>query len=148
LKIDFKPEDSSKLKLFANRGEAVVFWLCIGGLCILTLFTVLRYYSINRLKKLSSFIEGQPAQMLSKIDDIEKQNIMIKAEYDNLETELEQSHVLLKTINTELDNMKIKLHKLEGGESLDSSLIKIEKKPQLRKHKPGETRTLKIKIIK
>ena len=87
MKIDFRPRDDGKVSLFANWGEAVVFWLSLAGLILLGLITVVR--SIDRAKTRNTFQEfrSEQQQVLQKIELLEQQKKMFKEQSDSLRTQ-------------------------------------------------------------
>ena len=87
MKIIFRPQDDRKISLFANWGEAVVFWLCLGGLIFFGLITIVR--SIDRSKTRDTFQEfrAEQQQVLQRIEFLENQNKAFNKQNDSLKME-------------------------------------------------------------
>jgi len=87
MKIDFKPQDDRKISLFANWGEAVVFWLCLGGLIFFGLITIVR--SIDRSKTRDMFQEfrTEQQQILQRMEFLENQSRAFNKQNDSLRME-------------------------------------------------------------
>ena len=109
MKIEFKPRNQTKVYMFENRGEAIVFWLCIAGLLILTFFTVFRYYSVNKLKVTYGTLQTSSTPILSRIEKLENQSIKLTSQTDSLRMELQDNKKTIVEIRTEIDSIKINL---------------------------------------
>lgn len=84
-KFDFKPKDSSKIALFANKAEAIVFWLSIAGLIFLAIISTFRYLNNRAMELDKAFRED----LLIRLEAVEAQN-------DSLSMELQNLNFLLK----------------------------------------------------
>jgi len=150
LKIDFTPEDQSKLKLFANKGEAAVFWICICGLVILVFFTVFRYYSLSKLRNAYGGIEITPKQTLVRIDNLEKQGDLIKMQYDSLSMNLDDQKTMIDSMKNDVDNLKIKFGVISQQARPPVRSQPDSKKEEISNNKKNEVpkmKTIRIKTV-
>ncbi len=93
-KFDFKPKNSSKITLFANKAEAVVFWLSLAGLIFLGIISLSRFLT-NKQSKLEVDFRRD---LVTRIETLEDQSRMMKSQNDSLRKELEN---LERHLNTE-----------------------------------------------
>lgn len=92
--FDFKPKNSSKITLFANKAEAVVFWLSLAGLIFLGIISLSRFLT-NKQSKLEVDFRRD---LVTRIETLEDQSRMMKSQNDSLRKELEN---LERHLNTE-----------------------------------------------
>ena len=93
-KFDFKPKKSSKITLFANKAEAIVFWLSLAGLIFLGIISLSRFLT-NKQSKLEVDFRRD---LVTRIETLEDQSRMMKSQNDSLRKELEN---LERHLNTE-----------------------------------------------
>ncbi|TDI92204.1 MAG: hypothetical protein E2O77_05345 [Caldithrix sp.] len=93
-KFDFKPKNSSKITLFANKAEAIVFWLSLAGLFFLGIISLSRFLT-NKQSKLEVDFRRD---LVTRIETLEDQSRMMKSQNDSLRKELEN---LERHLNTE-----------------------------------------------
>jgi len=93
-KFDFKPKNSSKITLFANKAEAIVFWLSLAGLIFLGIISLSRFLT-NKQSKLEVDFRRD---LVTRIETLEDQSRMMKSQNDSLRKELEN---LERHLNTE-----------------------------------------------
>ena len=87
-KVDFKPKDRRKVTLFANKGEAIVFWLSFSGLIFLIILFIFRFFSERRSDLDYQNIQTTQKEILLKIKKIEQQNEIYKQQIDSLRSEI------------------------------------------------------------
>ncbi|MFQ5709553.1 MAG: hypothetical protein ACE5HO_19015 [bacterium] len=85
-KFDLKPQDQSKITLFANKAEAIVFWLALAGLIFLAIVSLFRFLT-NKQAEIDKEVRKE---LLVKIETIEKQNQALQAQIDSLKVEFDQ----------------------------------------------------------
>lgn len=79
-KFDFKPRSSEKISLFANKAEAIVFWLSIAGLIFLAIVSTFRYLN-NRTMQLDKAFQED---LLIRLEAVETQTDSLRKELQNL----------------------------------------------------------------
>jgi len=79
-KFDFKPKESSKITLFANKAEAIVFWLSVAGLIFLAIISTFRYLNNRTIE----FDEAFREDLLMRLEAVEAQNDSLRKELQNL----------------------------------------------------------------
>lgn len=84
-KFDLKVQDPAKITLFANKAEAIVFWLSVAGLIFLAIVSLFRYLS-NRRAELDESIRKE---LLMRIERLEDQNERLNSRMDSLQTQLQ-----------------------------------------------------------
>ncbi len=84
-KFDFKPKDSSKITLFANKAEAIIFWLSLAGLIFLGIISLSRFLT-NKQSELETDFRRD---LVTRIETLEEQNEMIKSQNDSLKQDLQ-----------------------------------------------------------
>ncbi len=93
-KFDLKPKDQGKINLFANKGEAIVFWLSIAGLIFLAIVSGFRYLT----NKQSALEKSFRQELITRIEALENQSRVVQSQNDSLRKELEN---LGRRLNTE-----------------------------------------------
>jgi len=93
-KFDLKPKDQGKITLFANKGEAIVFWLSIAGLIFLAIVSGFRYLT----NKQSALEKSFRQELITRIEALENQSRAVQSQNDSLRKELEN---LERHFNTE-----------------------------------------------
>jgi hypothetical protein len=88
MKIDFKPQSDRKISLFKNWGEAVVFWLCLAGVILIVIITIVKWIDHSKTRNVFHELRTEQQQVLQKIELLEKQNRILKQQADSLKTEL------------------------------------------------------------
>jgi len=101
-RANLKARDESKITLFANKGEAIVFWLSVAGLIFLAIISVFRYYS-NKSLYMS---ESEKQTLLSKVDNLERTNQLYLSQLDSLKTVLHHNEMQIHTLSEELQKLK------------------------------------------
>lgn len=84
-KFDLTPRNSDRITLFANKAEAIVFWLAIAGLLFLAIVSLFRYLTNKQLETGEKF----RSQIVRKIESLETQNQSLQNQIDSLKTEIE-----------------------------------------------------------
>ena len=88
MKIDFKPQSDRKISLFKNWGEFVVFWLCLAGVILIVIITIVRWIDHSKTRNTFHELRTEQQQVLQKIELLEKQNRLLKEQADSLSAEL------------------------------------------------------------
>ncbi len=83
-KFDFKPKDSSKITLFANKAEAIVFWLSLAGLIFLGIISLSRFLTNKQAELETDFRRD----LVTRIETLEEQNRVMKSQSDSLKQQL------------------------------------------------------------
>ena len=83
--FDFKPKDSSKITLFANKAEAIVFWLSLAGLIFLGIISLSRFLT-NKQSELETDFRRD---LVIRIETLEEQNRVMKSQNDSLKQEVQ-----------------------------------------------------------
>ena len=83
-KFDFKPKDSSKITLFANKAEAIVFWLSLAGLIFLGIISLSRFLTNKQAELETDFRRD----LVTRIETLEEQNRVMKSQSDSLKQHL------------------------------------------------------------
>ena len=84
-KFDFKPKDSSQITLFANKAEAIVFWLSLAGLIFLGIISLSRFFT-NKQSELETDFRRD---LVTRIETLEEQNRVMKSQSDSLKQQLQ-----------------------------------------------------------
>lgn len=82
--FDLEPQDKRKITLFANKAEAIVFWLCIAGLIFVGIVSFFRYLGSAGIEADEEFRQ----ETLSRIRQLEEKNTMLESRVDSLESQL------------------------------------------------------------
>ncbi len=115
--IDLKPRDPGKITLFANTGEAIVFWLSLGGLIFLAIITLFRYFTAERVGRDYRTLASSQLELRSTW---ERQSSIMAAQIDSLKGELEKSRREIAALNFALAQTPVK----------DSASQKVPARPQ------------------
>lgn len=91
-KFDLKPQSSERITLFANKAEAIVFWLAAAGLIFLAIVSLFRYLTYKELQPGEQFQK----EIVLKTEQLENQNQMLRNQIDSLRTEIERLEVDLR----------------------------------------------------
>ena len=91
-KFDLKPQDKSKIALFANKAEAIVFWLSLAGLIFLGIISLSRFLT-NKQSELETDFRRD---LVIRIETLEEQNRVMKSQSDSLKQQLQN-------LNNQLD---------------------------------------------
>ena len=86
LKVDFKPQNQSKVIFFSNKGEAFVFWLSLAALIFLAILLGFRYFAYSRLE--FDAIEASQSELLIRVQYLEEQNKAFEYKIERLNSEL------------------------------------------------------------
>ena len=84
-KFDLKPQDNSKITLFANKAEAIVFWLSMAGLIFLGIVSLSRYLTNKQSELETDFRQN----LVTRIEILEGQNRMMKSQNDSLKQQMQ-----------------------------------------------------------
>ncbi|MCH8871970.1 hypothetical protein IH824_04235 [candidate division KSB1 bacterium] len=84
-KFDLKPQDKSKITLFANKAEAIVFWLSLAGLIFLGIISLSRFLT-NKQSELETDFRRD---LVIRIETLEEQNRVMKSQSDSLKQQLQ-----------------------------------------------------------
>ncbi len=84
-KFDLKPQDKSKIALFANKAEAIVFWLSLAGLIFLGIISLSRFLT-NKQSELETDFRRD---LVIRIETLEEQNRVMKSQNDSLKQEVQ-----------------------------------------------------------
>lgn len=84
-KFDLKPQDKSKITLFANKAEAIVFWLSLAGLIFLGIISLSRFLT-NKQSELETDFRRD---LVIRIETLEEQNRVTKSQSDSLKQQLQ-----------------------------------------------------------
>ena len=84
-KFDLKPQDKSKITLFANKAEAIVFWLSLAGLIFLGVISLSRFLT-NKQSELETDFRRD---LVTRIETLEEQNRVMKSQSDSLKQQLQ-----------------------------------------------------------
>ncbi len=84
-KFDLKPQDKSKIALFANKAEAIVFWLSLAGLIFLGIISLSRFLT-NKQSELETDFRRD---LVIRIETLEEQNRVMKSQSDSLKQQLQ-----------------------------------------------------------
>jgi len=101
-KIDLKPADTSRVTLFANKAEAIVFWLSLAGLIFLAIVSVFRYYN-NKTYALQASDKHLLLQKISQLQATTQEQIQL---IDSLKQEIENSRQQISRLMNELDALQ------------------------------------------
>jgi len=85
-KIDIKPASSEKITLFANKAEAVVFWLSLAGLIFLAIISFSRYRGESRSVENKQFVRETQA----RLSRLEADNQALQVKLDSLALQIRQ----------------------------------------------------------
>ena len=118
-KIDFKPRDPARVTLFANAGEAIVFWLSLAGLIFLGFVSVLRY--LGRENVDSERIEAIQTELSAKIDILATQNRDYANRIEVLRKESKHSQRLVDSLTIELALLNEKVGTGSSGKRISNS---------------------------
>ena len=91
-KFDLKPQDKSKIALFANKAEAIVFWLSLAGLIFLGIISLSRFFT-NKQSELETDFRRD---LVTRIETLEEQNRVMKSQSDSVKQQLQN-------LNNQLD---------------------------------------------
>ncbi len=95
-KFDFKPKDQTKITLFANKGEAIVFWVSVAALLFLAMLFVFRYFTGQQTEAIYQQFRDSRQEMMMKIEELEEENDIIQQKVDSLEAVLKNYRVKLQ----------------------------------------------------
>ena len=97
-RVDFSPASRARVKLFANWGEAMVFWLSLGGLLFLAIVSGFRYATkqlvatdFRSLERSQRALVAEVRRLTSEKETIEEQLRVIHARLDTSQVHLAQA---------------------------------------------------------
>ena len=97
MKVDLKPENKSKIKLFANSGEAIVFWLSLAGLLFLALVSLFRFFYLKEVVNEYNSIARNVNPIIIQIEKLKEENKALKQSQNNLIKMIEDTTKQLKS---------------------------------------------------
>lgn len=103
MKFDLKPQDDRKVALFANSGEAIVFWLSLAGLIFLAIITIYRSLALNRAPG-SGIPAAAQNELLQRFQQLEAQTRLYRQETDSLRRVFEALRKKLDAQQARLDS--------------------------------------------
>ncbi len=89
MKYNLKPEKKSKVRLFANSGEAIVFWLSIGGLIFLAIISIYRVNYLQSIINQYNSIGENINPVILKLEKLELENDSLRQTQDGLLKKIE-----------------------------------------------------------
>ena len=89
-KIDFKPENTGKITLFANKGEAIVFWISVAALIFLAMLYIFRYFSGSRETANIEEIDARQTRLELQIDSLKAENDRWEKQIEDLKNRIEE----------------------------------------------------------
>ena len=122
MKYDLKPQDQRKVKLFAHRGEAIVFWISLGALIFLAIISLFRYFYLDKIADQYNKLVGEAHPIILQLKDIKAQNDSLKKE----QTWLKESLFMMEDSTKQL---KADMQKLRQ-EKLQKPVVPIIEKPK------------------
>ena len=91
MRFDLKPAGERRISLFANWGEAIVFWLSLSGLVLLGLITLLKWVdrhqtraAVEAYSRELVVLAGRMDTLASANDQLQRDNDAIRQEYETL----------------------------------------------------------------
>ncbi|GAB4376149.1 MAG: hypothetical protein Kow0042_22130 [Calditrichia bacterium] len=87
-KFDLKPRNDSKIVLFANKGEAVVFWISVAAVLFLAVLYIFRYFTFKDMPARLATMKSEQQQLILEIDYLKEQNQKLQKQLDSLAAEL------------------------------------------------------------
>ncbi len=90
-RLNFEPEDSSKITLFANRAEAIVFWLCISGLVFLGIIVLFRYLTAKNITGDHKSLQAVQQELRMEVDSLRSQNQMLAQQMEDMQVRLQRA---------------------------------------------------------
>ncbi|MEJ2055438.1 MAG: hypothetical protein P8X42_16095 [Calditrichaceae bacterium] len=102
----FTPSDKTRVRLFANSFEAVVFWIAAAGLLFLAMVSIYRAVYLKQ-------VAGQYNDAASDINPVIIQIRKMIAVNDSLEKENRKLQRQINAIGTEVDSLKSKINEIK-----------------------------------
>jgi hypothetical protein len=102
LKIDWKPTSDAKVKLFANYGEAIVFWLSLAGLLFLAILVIFRYSYLRSAKIEFHDVTTNYAQTVQKVEELSAELGAYQRAVDSLEAVILGTKLLARKLELDL----------------------------------------------
>lgn len=114
MKYDLKPEDQRKVKLFAHRGEAVVFWISLAALIFLILISLFRYFYLDKIVKEYNKLAGQTHPVMLKLNEVKTQNEFLLTRQQQFADSLHITLDSLARVQSALKQLRQKIPKRKG----------------------------------
>ncbi len=89
-RLDLRPQKSTKITLFANTAEAVVFWLAAAGLILLGIISLFRYLSGQDLASLYRQQMAAQARIVKEIENLKQENQFLQNKLDSMQIKLQR----------------------------------------------------------
>ena len=83
-RFDVRPRDRRTIRLFANTGEAIVFWLSVAGVVFLGLLYLFRFLALEPRAADVRELEKSYESVMSRLESLERRLV----EQDRLIEEL------------------------------------------------------------
>lgn len=122
MKYDLKPQDQRKVKLFAHRGEAIVFWLSLGALIFLAIISLFRYFYLDKISDQYNKLVGEAHPIIFQLKEIKAQNESLQDEQASLNDSLIMMQDSLEIMRGDLQKLRQK--------TVERSALPIVKKPK------------------
>lgn len=116
MRFDFKPSSSSKVKLFANSGEAIVFWLCVAALIFLAIITFYRSYYLK-------MIVDEYHSLGENINPILIQMQILESEKDSLSQQQDHLKTKVRVLQSTADELHSKILELASKRPQEEKII-------------------------
>jgi len=105
-KINFKPVDKTPINLFANKGEAIVFWLSLAGLLFLGIISLFRYLNADLIRENYREKEIAVEQFQTEIESLKTQQQKYQNQVRSLQERLTQSRNQIQELNKAIQQSK------------------------------------------
>ncbi len=86
--LDFKPTERTKIKLFANTAEAIVFWMSLAGLIFLVIVSFFRFAYLSEANLKHEQFQARYDNLAQKIEELALENATLEKRVDSLQQEL------------------------------------------------------------
>ncbi len=103
-KVSFTPADRSKITLFANKGEAIVFWISVAGLIFLAIIVTFRYFTVSSMRDARSALLERQIQLQMQVEELQKQNDIFRNKLQELQMQLQRLEQQNQNLQNELKN--------------------------------------------
>lgn len=101
-RFKFKPKDSSQITLFANKAEAIVFWLCVSGLAFLGIIVLFRYLTARAISGDHKNLQAGQVELRLAVDSLRAHNQLLEHQMADLQLQLRRAMVRADSIVDEL----------------------------------------------
>ena len=104
-----EPKKTKKVKLFAHKGEAVVFWICLAALVFLAITSLFRYFYLDKVAKEYNKRVGEAHPIVLQLNELQAENDSLRQEQISLKqvvSALEDSALQFRSDLSKLKNQK------------------------------------------